>query len=358
MASKLRLRKSLKGFSSYSADQIDYSYRLNANELPFEYREIFSLTPSEEKIFKKNKITDINRYPDSFQNDLKKNILKFYKLKKGQILFGNGSDELILYVLLTLTGKTSKVLYLEPSFSMYKILTKGLGLKGVGVPLKPNFELNLPKVLQNIKMHDPDVIFIASPNNPSGNKFNKNELLEIVKNSKGIVVIDEAYSEYSQDSYVSFLKSNKNLLIMKTMSKIGFASLRLGFLLGDDDVIDCIEKMRLPYNISTFSQLIANKFYQNPSVIDGHIKTIKEQRSIMSSFLKSFPDIEVFASDSNFILIRTNKSLLLFNFLKANNLIVKNFPKEKKLLDCLRVTVGKPKDNARFMSLISKFYKK
>ena len=358
MANKLRIKKSLRDFSSYSADKTDYRYRLNANELPFEYKEIFKLGSLEEKILKKNKITDLNRYPDSFQGELKSNILKFYKLKKGQILFGNGSDELILYILLTLTGKTSKVLYLDPSFSMYRILTKALGLRGVSVPLRSNFNLNLSKVLRAIKLHDPDVIFIASPNNPSGNSFDKNELLEVVKYSKGIVVIDEAYSQYSNYSCVNFLKDNKNLLIMKTMSKIGFASLRLGFLLGDKSVIDSINKLRLPYNISTFSQIIANKFYMNPSVIDNHIQTIKNQRVMIIDFLKNFSDVKVFRSDSNFVLIKLKKSLSLYNFLRSNDLIVKNFPNEKKLSNCLRITIGKPVENNRLMSLISEFFKK
>ena len=241
---------------------------------------------------------------------------------------------------------------------MYRILTKALGLRGVSVPLRSNFNLNLSKVLRAIKLHDPDVIFIASPNNPSGNSFDKNELLEVVKYSKGIVVIDEAYSQYSNYSCVNFLKDNKNLLIMKTMSKIGFASLRLGFLLGDKSVIDSINKLRLPYNISTFSQIIANKFYMNPSVIDNHIQTIKNQRVMIIDFLKNFSDVKVFRSDSNFVLIKLKKSLSLYNFLRSNDLIVKNFPNEKKLSNCLRITIGKPVENNRLMSLISEFFKK
>ena len=358
MTNKIRLKKFLKDFDSYSADKTNFAYRLNANESPFNFENIFNSSALEKKFLKSMKIKDINRYPDSTQDKLKNSILKFYGLKKGQVLIGNGSDELILYILLTLTGKSSKVLYLDPSFSMYKILTKGLGLKGVSVPLSSEFKLDVEKVLKKITLHDPDIIFIASPNNPSGNSFKQEDIIKIVNFSKGIVVVDEAYSDYSDFSFVKSLKSYKNMLIMKTMSKVGFASLRLGFLLGEKSLIDSVDKLRLPYNVSSFSQLIATKFFKDPSIIEKQIGIIKTQRMKVEAFLNKIPDIKVYSSDSNFILIRLKNSDALFSFLKSNDLIVKNFLNNKKLNNCLRITVGLPKENNRLMLLLSNFFNK
>ena len=362
---EIRLKKSLKGFKAYSTDKTDYTFRLNANESPFEYKDMLEVALLEKKSSIKsvnlNKINNqlkLNRYPDPLQLELKKDILNFYSLKKGQVLLGNGSDELILNLLLTLTGKSSKVLYLEPSFSMYKILTKGLGLRGVGVSLTSEFKLNTKKVLKQIDAHDPDIIFIASPNNPTGNSFEKEEILKIIKHSKGLVVVDEAYSDYSNVSCISLLKQNKDLLIMKTMSKVGFAGIRLGFILGDKRLIDSIENIRLPYNISAFSQLVARSFFKDALAINPQLKVIKQQRFILSKYMKDFPDLKVFPSDSNFILIKLKKALQLFNFLKSKDLIVKSFPKDKILGNCLRITVGSPRDNKKFMSLLSSFFNK
>jgi|APSaa5957512535_1039671.scaffolds.fasta_scaffold00628_16 histidinol-phosphate aminotransferase len=358
MTNRIRLKKSLQSFNSYSADKTSFNYRLNANESPFKYQDIFNASALEKKFLKSMKIEDINRYPDSTQEELKDSILKFYGLKKGQVLLGNGSDELILYILLTLTGKSSNVLYLDPSFSMYEILTKGLGLKGISVPLTSGFKLDVEKVLKKIKSHDPDIVFIASPNNPTGNAFKKEDIIKIVSFSKGIVVLDEAYSDYSDFSFIKSLKKYKNMLIMKTMSKVGFASLRLGFLLGEKRLIDSINKLRLPYNISSFSQSVANKFFKNPFIIGKHIDIIKAERSKVEAFLKEISNVKVYSSDSNFILIRLKRSNALFNFLRSNDLIVKNFPNNKKLHDCLRITIGLPKENKRLMLLVSQFLNK
>ena len=202
---------------------------------------------------------------------------------------------------------------------------------------------------------DPDLIFIASPNNPTGNSFDKSDIIEIIKSSKGLVVIDEAYSDYSSDSCLSLLKKNKNLLIMKTMSKIGFAALRLGYLIGDKQILNAVNKIRLPYNISSISQLVATDFFKNSKLLEKQIEVVKKERSKVFNFLSRIQNLKVFESDSNFILFEVKKSKRLFELLKKENIIVKNFPKNNKLENCLRVSIGLPKENKRFMSVVSSF---
>jgi|TARA_B100000959_G_scaffold287590_1_gene374641 histidinol-phosphate aminotransferase len=355
---KLRIKQSLKNFNSYVPDEIDFLFRLNANESPFDDTENIL-----RNLYRKNnrrylQSNSINRYPDPIQKDLRKKVSSFHGVNQNQIVFGNGSDELILYLLLVLTGRTSKVMYLEPSFSMYKILTAAVGLKGIKVELNKNFQIDIANMISKIRKDDPDLIFIPTPNNPTGNSFDPDDIKKIIKTSKGLVIIDEAYADYSTQSYFPLLKKNENLLIMRTMSKIGFASLRLGYLVGDKKIINEINKIRLPYNISTLSQVIASDYFVNQQLSKQKITIIKKERIKLMDFLNKFSKVQTFESDSNFILIRLKESKSLNNFLRKNNIIVRSFDSHKRLQNCLRLTVGLPSENKKLMSTFSKFIKK
>jgi histidinol-phosphate aminotransferase len=355
---KLRIKKSLKNFDSYVPDEIDYLFRLNANESPFNETEKILTNFFEKKNQKYLKANSINRYPDPIQKDLRKKVSSFHQVNSNQIVFGNGSDELILYLLLTLTGKSSKVMYLEPSFSMYKILTAATGLKGIEVELDSNFQINITNMILKIKKEDPDLIFIPTPNNPTGNSFDTDDVKTIIETAKGVVVIDEAYADYSSYSYLPLIKKNKNLLIMRTMSKIGFASLRLGYIIGDKRIINEINKIRLPYNISTLSQIIATDYFINYKSMQKNIQIIKKERLKLTNFLGKFSQIKTFKSDSNFILFKMKKSRSLDNFLRKKNIIIRNFSSNKRLQNCIRLTVGLPSENKKLISAVSEFMKK
>ena len=355
MKYKLRIKQSLKNFDSYVPDEIDFLFRLNANESPFDETQsiIENLSAKTKKKFLE--LNSINRYPDPNQNILRQKTSKFYKVNQNQIIFGNGSDELILYLLLVLTGKTSTIIHLEPSFSMYKILSSATGNRTIKVDLDKNFQINMRDMLIKIKKYNPDLIFIPTPNNPTGNSFNQEDIKKIIKESKGLVVIDEAYADYSSYSYLPMLKRNSNLLIMKTMSKVGFASLRLGYLIGNSKIISEINKIRLPYNISTLSQLIACDYFDNQKSVKKKIQVIKSERTRLVKFLEDRTNFDVYPTDSNFILIRTTKSKSLNNFLKTKSIIVRSFNSNKELKNCLRITVGLPKENNKLIRAISAF---
>ena len=355
MKYKLRIKQSLKNFDSYVPDEIDFLFRLNANESPFDETQsiIENLSAKTKKKFLE--LNSINRYPDPNQNILRQKTSKFYKVNQNQIIFGNGSDELILYLLLVLTGKTATIIHLEPSFSMYKILSSATGNRTIKVDLDKNFQINMRDMLIKIKKYNPDLIFIPTPNNPTGNSFNQEDIKKIIKSSKGLVVIDEAYADYSSHSYLPMLKRNSNLLIMKTMSKVGFASLRLGYLIGNSKIISEINKIRLPYNISTLSQLIACDYFDNQKSIKRKIQIIKSERTRLVKFLEDRTNFDVYPTDSNFILIRTTKSKSLNNFLKTQSIVLRSFNSNKELKNCLRITVGSPKENNKLIRAISAF---
>ena len=272
-------------------------------------------------------------------------IAKHYKVNKNQISLFNGSDELILNLLLSLTGKSESVLTFQPSFSMYKILTKSLGMKCLEVPLTQNYDIDLLKTLAVLDQADPDLIFIASPNNPTSNSFVKEKIFQILTKAKGLVVIDEAYSEY------------KNLVIMKTMSKIGFASLRLGFLIANKEVVNTVNKIRLPYNVSTLSQLIAQDYFLNIKKYKNQIQNVIHERIKLTERLKKHKELKVTHSDSNFLFIEYFKTKKLYNFLKTKNINIKIFS-DKKLINNFRVTIGTEKENNALLKYLAIFLKK
>ena len=358
MSSKIRIKKNLKNFTAYEPDEIDYLFRLNANESPFDETKTILTRLSKTKNRNYLKTNSVNRYPDPSQNQLRKKVSKFHGINQNEIIFGNGSDELILYLLLVLTGKSSTIIHLEPSFSMYKILSLATGNKAIKLNIDKNFQINIRDMIKKIKKNNPDLIFIPTPNNPTGNSFKHDDIKEIIKQSRGIVVIDEAYADYSSYSYLPMLKRNKNLLIMKTMSKVGFASLRLGYLIGNSKIISEINKIRLPYNISTLSQLIACDYFDNQKTMKKKIEIIKRERSRLVKFLNEKTNFHVYPTDSNFVLIKTIQSKSLNNFLKTKSIILRSFNSNEKLKNCLRITIGLPKENNKLIRAISSFVAK
>ena len=353
----LRIKKALRKLVAYSPDDVDFKIRLNANEAPFDFgiNEIRSLKNSKAK--KYLKFNSVNRYPDAKQIDLRNLIAKHYKVNQNQVALFNGSDELILNLLLSLTGKSESVLTFKPSFSMYKILTQSLGMKCLEVPLTQNYDIDLPKTLEILSEADPDLIFIASPNNPTSNSFSKEKIFKILNKAKGLVVIDEAYSEYASFSFMKSLKKYKNLVIMKTMSKIGFASLRLGFLIANKEVVNIVNKVRLPYNVSTLSQLIAQDYFIHIKEYKEQIQNVINERIKLTEKLEGYKQIKITDSDSNFLFIEYFKTTKLCNFLKTKNINIKTFT-DKKLINYFRVTIGTEKENNALLKYLSIFFKK
>ena len=353
----MRIKKHLKKLIPYAPDSIDYKIRLNANESPF--NETIKLlnkikAGSLSSQLKKN---SINRYPDPSYSNLLNKISRKHKVKTSNIVLSNGSDELILYLLMCLTGKTSRILTFDPTFSMYQILSEVLKIKCNKISLDKNFDIPINITLKKIKEYDPDIIFIASPNNPTGNSFSEDKILKIIENANGLVVIDEAYGDYSKKSFIQSLKKYKNLAILKTMSKVGFASLRVGFLISSKETIEIINKVRLPYNLSTLSNIIAQDFFDNDKKYSKNIQKIVKERDRINIALKSYDKFKVYPSDSNFIFIRYRKTRSLYKYLLNHDINIKVFG-NPKLKDYFRVSIGTKKENDLILSCIKNFFNK
>lgn len=297
---------------------------------------------------------ELNRYPDASASELRENLSSILNLPDDTaMMFGNGSDELIQIIMMALNKSSSVVMAPEPGFVMYKLLSSLLELDYIGVPLNDDFSLNLPAMLKSIEENQPAVIFIAWPNNPTGNLFDQNDIETIIKATSGLVVIDEAYHVFAQKSMMSCLSKYPNVLLMRTLSKLGLAGLRLGILFGAPEWIAEFEKLRLPYNIGTLNQLSANFIIDNISLLEQQAGQIRNDRSVVFNVLSNIKGVEAWPSEANFILFRVAEkgAEVVHAELLKHKILIKKLHGAHPLLDnCLRVTIGTKKENEAFLA--------
>jgi histidinol-phosphate aminotransferase len=296
----------------------------------------------------------INRYPDPDAASLKEKIRAAIGLPKGmEVLLGNGSDELIQLLALALNKPGATLLSVEPSFVMYKMIAIFTGMRYVGVPLAADFSLDLPATLAAIRREQPALMFLAYPNNPTGNLFSAQEVMQIIEASPGLVVVDEAYYAFASDSFIPHLARYPNLLVMRTFSKLGMAGLRLGFLAGSEGWLGQLEKLRLPYNVGVLPQLVAEKLLVHHEVLLQQAEQIKRDRAKLYQQLNEIAAVKVYTSEANFLLFRVADAAAIFNGLKQRGVLIKNLNGGHPMLkDCLRVTVGTPDENERFIAAL------
>jgi histidinol-phosphate aminotransferase len=226
----------------------------------------------------------------------------------------------------------------------------------VGVPLRADFSVDTEKTCAAIEQHQPAIIFIAYPNNPTGNLFDHDTVEEIIRLAPGLVVVDEAYHPFAQTSFMHRLGDYDQLLVMRTVSKMGLAGLRLGLLCGSQELISQIDKVRLPYNINVLTQYTASFILKNAGFLDGQAEMIRANRDHMLHQLSLLEGVEAFPSQANFILFRLKQrnAAKVFESLRADGVLIKNMDKPGPLANCLRVTVGMPEENQLFMQALER----
>jgi len=298
--------------------------------------------------------TALNRYPDPGSHDLRKQIRLAFDIPDNmEILLGNGSDEIIQMIAMSVAEKGRVILAPEPGFVMYEMIARFVGMDYVGVPLCTNdFSLDMPAMREAIKTHNPAVIFIAYPNNPTGNLFDADQVCEIIELAPGLVVVDEAYTAFADDSFISKLGQYSNLLVMRTVSKMGLAGLRLGYLAGPADWLNEFDKIRLPYNINVLTQQTAAFALKHKAVLDQQTETLKKERTRLFEHLSDLPGLNVFPSQANFLLVHIENldANMVFQKLKEAGILIKNLANAPGALNnCLRITVGTPEENQLFL---------
>ena len=299
---------------------------------------------------------ELNRYPDPVARELKQRLRIAMQIPaNAAVLLGNGSDELIQMVLLALAAPQQTVLSVEPGFVMYRMIATFAGMNYVGVPLNNDFSLDKDAVLGAIAQHQPAIVFLAYPNNPTGNLFDPNAIEAVIQAAPGVVIVDEAYHAFADASFMSRVLDYDNLLVMRTVSKMGLAGLRLGLLAGPAAWLDEFDKVRLPYNINVLTQASAEFALQHADVLRAQTDQIKQDRGWLEQALRQLEGLTVYPSRANFILFRvpTGRAGAIFEGLKTAGVLIKNLDKAGGLLqDCLRVTVGTPQENQAFIAAL------
>jgi histidinol-phosphate aminotransferase len=349
---KQLIKPSVLAMQSYQVPAANGLTKLDAMENPYPWpddlkREWLKVISS----------VELNRYPEAGANTLKASMRKALKVPDGMdIMLGNGSDELIQILALALGGSGRVFMAPEPAFVMYRQISQTVDARFVGVPLMPDdFSLNREAMLSAIAALEPSLIFLARPNNPTGNLFDENLIIEIVQEAQGLVVIDEAYYAFAKETLTEYLPRFENMLIMRTFSKSGLAGLRLGYLMGPRDWLVELDKIRLPYNINVLTQKTVEFILGHSELLEDQAAAICAHREQMFDSLAAIPELSVWPSAANFLLFRSNKqpALEVFEGLKRAGVLIKNLDGSHPLLEnCLRVTVGLDTENHRFLEAL------
>ena len=345
------LRSDIKNIDAYHVPVSKDMIKLDAMESPFGVPEDLKV-----EFLKCIEQSEVNRYPEADPSPLKGTLRSLMDIPdEFGILLGNGSDELIQLLALA-CSKDDLIMSFEPSFVMYELVSKYVNLEYFGVQLDSNFDINLSDALLIIEREKPKIIFIAYPNNPTGNCFDYDAIIEIIKSTNSMIILDEAYYAYSDKSFLSEISNFPNLLVLRTISKIGFAGLRLGLLIGDQETIAQLNKLRLPYNINALTQTSANFLLQDKQRIINNAQIIIEERRRLAHELSLFSKFKVYPSQTNFILVHSEDAHSLHTALKENGILIKGFPKGSKLSDFIRISVSEPVENNILIDAIRNYY--
>lgn len=289
----------------------------------------------------------LNRYPDPYQKELKKAISKFKGIPVENIFLGNGSDEIIDLCFRTFCKPgTDKVLTFPPTYGMYQVSASVNDVEVMKVPLNGSFQLDMPKVIPHLSDKNLKLIFICSPNNPTGNSINAGDIEFILSKFNGIVVIDEAYIDFSdKPSFRSRILKYPNLIVMQTFSKaFGLAAVRVGIAFTNRDIVQYFNKIKPPYNISTVNQKKALERILDPDWMAEQVRKIKKEKEKLVSRLNKLEITEtIYPSDANFLLVRVKDADNIYKELVNKNIITRN--RSSVVKNTIRITVGKPSEN-------------
>lgn len=333
------VRPNVRLLKPYSCARDEYSGKegifLDANENPF---------------------GTLNRYPDPYQNELKSAVSNLKSIPSGNIFLGNGSDEIIdLVFRIFCNPGTDKALTFTPTYGMYQVAADSNDVELIKIPLTKDFLLKPSDYLPFAKDENLKLTLICSPNNPSGNKFDRAAISDIIKNSPGIVLLDEAYIDFSDEpSFTGELDQYPNLIVMQTFSKAwGMASVRVGMAFASGAIISYFNKMKPPYNISTINQITVLERLSNIPGFTDEVRRILAERERLSGELKKVPFIvNVFRSDANFILVKTIDAGKIYRSLAGHGIITRN--RSSLVENCIRITVGSESENNRLLEALKK----
>src|SRR5665648_200881 len=340
-------RESLRKLKPYDPHEVAYKIKLNANENPYGLpKEIIK------EILKKAENLEYSRYPNANSVKLSESVSAFFGLNRDNIVIGNGSDELIDYIVKAFSEKGRRIITTAPSFAMYKVYSMINGSNFVQIPLnQSNFSLNEDKVLEEAKKEDSSIVFLTYPNAPTGNYFAEDKMIKIIEESGCLVVVDEAYYEFGKKTFVPLISRYDNLIILRTFSKAySLASLRVGYLLSNPEIINEVRKVKSPFNVNTFSQLAAQVVFENKEILKDNIEKIIRERKRLIDRINEITPFKAHPSQTNFVLVEVGSKEdtdLVYNNLLEQGILVQTVsdPVFSSSRYFLRITVGNKKEN-------------
>jgi histidinol-phosphate aminotransferase len=330
--------KKMKPYSSARDEFKDFDQEmvfLDANENPFE--------------------NGVNRYPDPQQNTVKQALSKIKRVAKNQILLGNGSDE-VLDLLFRAFCEPNKdnIITLPPTYGMYSVLASLNAIENKEILLNKDFEPQVETILAAVAPNT-KMIFLCSPNNPTGNSFSDESIVTLLKNFKGIVVLDEAYIDFSQkDSWLQEINDYPNLVITQTLSKAyGMAGIRMGIVYASLEIITILNKIKPPYNVNVLTQTKALEYLENFETVKSQISDIIDQRNIVYGQLLNLNFVkEIYRTDANFILFKVDDANKRYNQILEKGIVIRNRTKDPLCENCLRITIGTEIENQKLIEVL------
>lgn len=344
-----KIRPELKKTPGYHLDQPKHRIKLNQNESAYDLP-----APLKRKISARLGKVAWNRYPSPYAETLTAKIAKRERWTREGILVANGSN-VLTQALVTATAVKGRVLVPGPSFSLYALYGELFGNRVTRVPLNPDFSLDRDRFLKAMKRTRPDIVFIANPNAPTGTLFDAADLKAIVKAAPCLVVIDEAYYPFSGQTLKGSLKRFPNLVLLRTFSKaFSLGGVRAGYLLAAPRIVQEVRKLVPPFCVNALSATVAEAVLDSPKFVDQIVKEVRREREKVYKGLKALPGIEPFPTGANFVMFRAKRSKAIFSGLVRKGILIRDVSDGKWLKNCLRVTVGTPKENDAFLRAIKK----
>lgn len=341
------IKECVMNLKPYKVIEDEYAIKLDANESPYNIFEDIG------ELILAKLIPEPNRYPNNDSTRLKKALEEYTKMGEENILCGNGSDELLKIVIDTFVSMGDFVVTHSPSFAMYKVMTQIAGGKLLEVEGDKTFSIDIDTIISQANENNAKLIFLCTPNNPTGRVINREDIIKVLDNTSSIVVVDEAYYEFHGETVIDKINEYERLIVLRTLSKaFGLAGLRIGYGVASKSMIEIISKVKPPYNLNTISQSIGEIVLDNREAVYKYIELIKSERDRISHELETIDSIEVIPTKSNFVLIRTNKYDDLMKRFNRKKIKVKGFGIEGILGKCIRLTIGMESENMKVLQVL------
>jgi histidinol-phosphate aminotransferase len=346
------INQNIRALKAYHLEPEETQIKLNQNENPFDWP-----LPIKEEIARFCIERPWNRYPPFIPEALKDALAEYAGVDRDGVIVGNGSNEMLLVLMLSLVNRDSTVVYCTPTFTIYRLLAEGLGASTVTVPLDAQLRYDVQKICGAVQANPHSLLVLCTPNNPTGSVLDEKDIRRILTFHKGFCILDQAYVEFGGYNATPLLRDFPNVIVTRTFSKaFAGAGLRLGYLLGTPAIVREMSKIKLPYNINFFSEHTAIVLLRNRALLQEGLAAIKSEREELFAFLQTLPFENVYPSAANFILLRHREKQRLFDALKSSGILVRDVSSYPLLDNCLRISIGSPKENDALKDALREFF--